>query len=413
MITTLLLLGATGDLARRYLYPALADLLARGLLPEGLRVVGAASERPSDEWAEALPTALPPDLASYRPVDLSDPASLADAIGATTDPVAVYLALPPATFPTAIRSLAELDLPAGSRIVLEKPFGDDEESAAALNELLATLELDVYRVDHALAMATTNRMLALRRANPVLEQLWNAPHVEQVEVLWEETIALEGRAGYFDQAGMLKDVLQNHMLQLLAVTAMAADGDDADDQSAGRLAVLRSAHTEPGARRARYTAGTLADGRPVPAYADEDGVDPDRDTETFVEVTIRLDDPRWDGTPFVLRAGKALGHDRKLVRLTFRGGSALEIGIDDPYDISLSWPTGSGEPVTLREAGGRDDLPAYAHVLLDVLGGTHAHAVSGAEAVEAWRVVAPVLAEWRAGATPLQEYPAGAEPPTT
>jgi glucose-6-phosphate 1-dehydrogenase len=406
MIPTLLLLGATGDLSRRYLLPALGALHQAGRLPGGFRVVGAAHTALDDEQFRRLAGgALPADTLAYRPVDLADPATLAAALDGTTGPVAAYLALPPGVFATTIESLSEVGLPPGSRIVVEKPFGDDADSAAALNALLAKACEDAYRVDHVLGMETTGNLVAIRRANPLLERIWTGEAVDAVEILWEETLGLEGRAAYFDRAGALKDMLQNHVVQLLALVGMDAPGDDGD-LPRRKLEVLRAVRVSA-SRRARYTAGTLADGREVPAYTDEDGVDPAHGTETFAEVVLSLDRERWSGTQFVLRTGKALAERRKLVRLHFRGGGLLEVGIDGPEEVVLRLPSAGRHVLELRGLPPGDGLPVYAHVLLDVLEGTSAFAVSGEVAEEAWRVVAPVLAAWEAGEVPLEEYRAG------
>jgi glucose-6-phosphate 1-dehydrogenase len=338
-------------------------------------------------------------------------ASVAAVLGPLTDPVAVYLALPPRVFLTAIESLGCVGLPPGSRVVVEKPFGDDLASARALNALLTTTGLDTYRVDHVLGMHTTQGLVALRRSSPVLDRMWSGAAVEQVEIRWEETLALEGRAGFFDATGALKDVVQNHVLQLLALVAMEvpADGDHALHQE--KLDALRSVGAPLHSRRARYRAGSLADGREVPAYTAEEGIDPDRGTETFAEVVFEVATPRWRGTRFALRAGKALARRRKLVALHFRGGGAFEIGIDGPDDVVARFPRGAGDPLELRAPSPGDGLPAYANVLLDVLRGTDAWSVSAAESEEAWRIVDPVVAAWDAGTVRLEEYPAGSAGP--
>jgi glucose-6-phosphate 1-dehydrogenase len=210
--------------------------------------------------------------------------------------------------------------------------------------------------------------------------------------------------------------MQNHMLQVLCVLAMEtpASSDEGEPRDA-RMAVLSAArilgddaatHT----RRARYTAGRIGD-RDVPAYADEEGVDPDRCTETFAEVQLVLDTPRWRGTRFVLRAGKALGERRKEAVVRFRGADSqpargyLRIGIDGPHDLELR--LSGGAPVTLTAPPPSSALPPYGHVLRDLLAGGSALSVRGDEAEEAWRVVDPVLAAWREGAVPLEEYAAG------
>lgn len=410
MISTLFLLGATGDLAKRFLLPALGALHAAGRLPEGFRVVGAARERLDDAGRRRLSgDRIPAGMLAYRPVDLGDPSSLAAALDETSEPVAAYLALPPSVFATTITSLGEAGLPAGSRIAVEKPFGDDAASAATLNALLARTGVDGYRVDHVLGMHTVHNLIAMRRGNPVLDRLWTSDSVEQIEILWEETLAIERRAGYYDEAGALKDVLQNHMLQLLALVGMESPAREVDPHER-KLEVLRATHVV-GSRRARYTAGTLADGRHAPSYVDEAGVDPTRCTETFVEVTLDVETPRWTDTRFVLRAGKALANRRKLVLLRLRGGGEIECGIDGPEDVVLRLRGAASNLLELRAPAPSDGLPPYAHVLLDILGGTSELSVGGGEAEQAWLVVAPVLAAWEAGHVPLGAYLPGSAGP--
>jgi glucose-6-phosphate 1-dehydrogenase len=411
MIRTLLLLGATGDLARRFVLPAVGRLANERRLPDGFRVVGAARTALDDAGMRRLAgDALPADMLTYRPVDLADPASLGVALGATTGAVAAYLALPPALFATTIGSLGEVGLPPGSRIVVEKPFGDDATSARELNTLLARIGVDGYRVDHVLGMETVHRLVAVRRENPILERLWNSDAVEQVEILWEETLALEGRAGYYDRAGALKDVLQSHMLQLLALVGMEPPADEGELHERKRH-VLEATRFAGHSRRARYTAGRLADGRKVPAYAAERGVDSARGTETFAEVAFRLAMPRWNGTRVVLRAGKALAQRRKLVLIRLRGGGEVEIGVDGPEDAVLRLAHAAGGRLELRAPAPNGGLAPYAHVLLDILHGTSALAVGADESEQAWRAVAPVLAAWEAGEVPLEEYAAGSAGP--
>lgn len=444
MIERLVLFGATGDLAGRYLLPALAALQAAGRLPGGFRVTGASRENMDDEAfrrsvreqleqhaAEVPATAREAVVRSlrYRPVDASDSESVASVIE-PDGPAAAYLALPPGLFPAAVTALARAGLPAGSRIVLEKPFGEDLESAIALNRLLAeTLgpagEQAVFRVDHVLGMATVQNLLTLRVANQFLDAMWTRDHVEQVEILWEETLALEGRADYYDRAGALKDVLQNHMLQLLALIAMEPpSGLEAHDLHDRKLEALRSVRPLTGAdvarrtRRARYAAGRLATGVDVPAYAEEDGVEAERETETFAEVALELDSARWAGTRFVLRAGKALSRSRKMAIVRFRPAgeeaSELRIGVDGPEDLNLHLTGGAPEsPARLRLSATPPglDLPAYGRVLLEVLNGGNTLSIRGDEAEQAWRIVTPVLAGWADGAVPLEEYPAGTAGP--
>ena len=444
MIEQLVLFGATGDLAGRYLLPGLAALEAAGRLPGGFTVTGAsrenmddvafqrsARERLEQHAADVPATARETVMRSlrYRPVDVADAESVASVIE-RSGPVAAYLALPPRLFPAAVTALGRVGLPAGSRIVLEKPFGEDLQSAIALNRLLSeTLgpagEQAIFRVDHVLGMATVQNLLTLRLANGFLDAVWNSDHVEQVEILWEETLALEGRSGYYDTAGALKDVLQNHMLQLLALIAMDPPaGLEAQDLHDRKLEALRSVRPLTRAdlartiRRARYTAGRLATGEDVPSYAEEDGVEPERETETFAEVTVELESARWAGTRFLLRAGKALSRRRKMAIVRFRPAgteaSELRIGVDGPEDLSLHLRGGAPEaPTRLRLSATPPgfDLPAYGRVLLDVLNGRSTLSIRGDEAEQAWRIVTPVLDGWAEGTVPLEEYPAGSAGP--
>jgi glucose-6-phosphate 1-dehydrogenase len=424
MIQRLVLFGATGDLAGRFLLPALAALRAAGELPDRFEIVAAATADLGDDgFREVAASSLAEhaadvesdvhrsivDTLHYRQADVTDTDAVAAALGAPDKPVAAYLALPPAVFPDAVRAIGAAGLAAGSRVALEKPFGADLASAVALNRLLAEVfgaraEEVVFRVDHLLGMATAQNLLAMRLANPVLEAVWRGAHVEQVEILWEETLALEGRAGYYDGAGALKDVVQNHMLQALCLVTMELPEEPGGQLHDRKVEVLRAVRPpEPRhTRRARYGAG-----RHVPAYVDEDGVDPQRCTETFAEIVLTLDSERWEGTRFVLRAGKALEQRRKMAILRFRGGGELRIGLDGPdnLELALRGLTLEGEPPATN-------LPPYGHVLRDVLSGGDALSVRGDEAEEAWRVVTPVLDAWAAGEVPLEEYPAGSAGPS-
>lgn len=378
--------------------------------------------------------------ARYCRFDLDEPATVAAAVGTGGgEPVGAYLALPPSLFSPALSALAQAELPAGSRIAVEKPFGEDLDSAVALNHQLSELagdagEAAVFRIDHVLGMATTHNLLGVRLANEALEPVWNGTHVEQIEVLWEETLGLEGRAGYYDRAGALKDVIQNHVLQILCLLAMeppAGLGEralrDAKVDVLHSVRPLRPADIPARTRRARYMAGRVGERR-VPAYADEEGVNPARGTETFAELVLELDSPRWEGTRFVLRAGKALSRRRKQAVLRFRPAGAayfdgetfaneLRIGVDGPHNIALDLASSTpGSPPQLVRLPLTGDpppaaLPAYANVLLEVLRGGSTLSVRSDEVEEAWRIVTPVLEAWASGRVPLEEYPAGSDGP--
>ncbi|MEU6747758.1 glucose-6-phosphate dehydrogenase [Spirillospora sp. NPDC046719] len=450
MIERLVVFGATGDLNARYLLPGLAALRAAGHLGDGFQLTCADRKEWDDEgfrgWAaeqlDRHASSSPADARSwvaratrFRRADATDPADLASLI-AGHGPVALYFALPPAVFPGAVTAVRGAGLPPGSRLVLEKPFGENLADAQELNRLLSEVvpEQAVFRVDHFLAMTTVQNLLGSRLANRVLEPLWNSAHIAEIEIVWDESLTLEDRAGYYDGVGALKDMVQNHLLQVLCLVAMepplSLSERDLRDRKIDVLRSVRPLTYEDvlrRTRRARYLAGRIGDRR-VPAYVDEDGVDPQGRTETFAEVELQLDSWRWSGTTFRLRTGKALENDRKEVAVRFRpvphlpfghSGEAvpnvLRFGLD-PESVTLAL-TGIGPgpqtltPLTMTAQMEPADLPAYGRLLLDVLRGDAALSIRGDEAEEAWRVLAPVMSAWSDDLVPLEEYPAGSSGP--
>ena len=451
MAARLIVLGATGDLTARYLMPAVAGLRQQGSLPLAGSVLGVGQEpwdtprfrRHIAERLERHAGHLPASAREatiaaldYCQADVTDPAQLRRVIGETGDPVVVYLALPPSVSGGVLRGLATMTLPRDSRIVIEKPFGHDLVSARALNDLIRPTfpEHSVFRIDHFLGKQTVQNVLGLRFANRVFEFLWNREHIERVEIIWDETVTLEGRAGYYDHAGALKDMVQNHLLQLLCLVAMEApvsfDERDFRDRKVDVLRAVRRFSPQQAALhtvRARYMAGRIGD-RDVPNYLDEPGVEPDRQTETFARVTLFIDNWRWAGVPFVLRTGKALAKDRNEIIVHFRpvphlpfekqspaanvlrlrlNPDRMELGVNingpgDPFDL---------ERVTMDSVLAQQGLPAYARLLLDILEGDAVLSIRGDEAEESWRIVEPILEAWAAGRVPLQEYPAGSTGP--
>jgi glucose-6-phosphate 1-dehydrogenase len=449
MIGRLVILGATGDLSGRYLLPGLAALAAARQLPGGFQLIGAGRDEWTDQdyrrWAAdrlsrhgaGLPVqAREAVVASARYVraDATDARAVGRAL-AGPGPLAAYLALPPALFPAAVSALHDAGLPARSTVVLEKPFGESLREAMALNRLLAsTLPEDaVFRVDHFLAMSTVQNILGTRLANRLLEPVWNSAHIEEVEIVWDETVALEGRAGYYDGVGALKDMVQNHLLQVLCLVAMeppVRSGErDLRDRKVDVLRSVRRFGEEDVARRtrrARYVAGRIGD-HSVPAYAEETGVDPALGTETFAQVELELESWRWSGTTFRLRTGKALRRDRAEVAVRFRNvphlpfdeaavpaPNVLRFGMD-PETLTLEL-TGTGHalgltPLTLRAGLEPAVLPAYGRLLLDVLNGDPTLSIRGDEAEESWRIVDPIVAAWSRDLVPLEEYAAGSDGP--
>ena len=444
-IGTLIILGAGGDLASRLLMPGLASLLAssRG---EEMQLIGVDRAPLTDaKWQTIVrkafagsPSALGEKVAKqsfYLQGDASSGTDLMRAINAATGRVAIYFALPPAVAALACAALADEKLPTGIVFALEKPFGTDLASAKALNRLLQRVlpEEQVFRVDHFLGKSTVLNLLGLRFANRIFEPLLSAQNVSHVEIVFEEALALEGRAGYYDKAGALIDMIQSHLLQVLALATMEPPSSvSSEDLRGGMAQALRATRpwvkngTE--SRRARYTAGKIGR-RMLPAYATEPGVDPARQTETLAEMTVAVDTWRWEGVPFVLRSGKAIGDPRQELIFTFRDVPHLPTGFkgpsrqaklrvgfnpaqltvdivtngrDDPFD--LEWDT-------LLSEFAPSELQTYGEVLAELLNGDPTLSVRGDVAEECWRIVSPVIAAWKKNAVPLDTYPAGSSGP--
>lgn len=443
--TTLVIFGAGGDLTSRLLLPALGQLLTREP-SRVVRLIGADREDWTDADLEKVVRAsfatMDADAAAsrvettYRKTDITEPDDLRALLKECTGQVALYFAVPPAIAAASVAAMTPDMLPAGAMLVMEKPFGTDEASARALNRTLTALvpESQVFRVDHFLGRSTTLNLLGARFANRILEPLWSAESIESVSIVYDERLGLEGRAGYYDSAGALVDMIQSHLLQVLAVLAMEepATLDEIDFREATG-AVLRATSVwddDPVAssRRARYTAGSVA-GEDKPSYVDEPGVDPARETETLAEATFEVRNARWAGVPFRLRSGKALGEPATEIVVRFRPVRHIPAGLTGSADgailrfslgpdrMSLELNLNAAEDpfelerATLSAELGEGALKAYAEVLSGVLDGDPLLAVRGDAAEQCWRIVAPILKAWREGTVPLEEYPAGSAGP--
>lgn len=451
-VRTLLILGASGDLAGRLLLPGLARLLGAGRA-SGLRLAGAGGPGYSQEkWQQRVTQACEAAQAHatdaggaelraiardthFTELDVTRPGELAKLVGSLQGPVALYFALPPAVSQKACEALVPGELPETTLLVMEKPFGSNQESAQDLNRTLIRLvpEENIHRVDHFLGKGTVFNILGLRFANHLLEPLFTAEHVEKMEIFYDEELALEGRAGYYDGAGALRDMIQSHLLQILGLLTMNApatlkERDVRDHLGSVLRATALAGKPADSTRRARYTAGT-SKGRPVPDYAAEAGVEPARKTETLAEVTLNVNNSRWAGVPFILRAGKALGTARKEAIITFRPVSHLPTGFkgtDEPTRLRIGFGpdtlsldldvNGPGDlytldRVTLTAELNSPDLLPYGEVLLGVLSGDPTLSVRGDTAEECWRIVDPILGAWARDAVPLAEYAAGGNGP--
>ncbi|WP_144797549.1 glucose-6-phosphate dehydrogenase [Microbacterium paludicola] len=443
--TTLVIFGSTGDLTSRLLLPALGQLLT--VAPERrIRVIGVGTadwtaeqqqKVVRDSFAAAdAEAALECVEVEYRRADITVAAELKKILKDLDGQVALYFAVPPAVAAAACEAMTPEMLPDGVMLALEKPFGTDEESAAALNRRLTALvdEKQVFRVDHFLGKSTTLNLLGARFANRLLEPLWSAESIESVSIVYDEKLGLEGRAGYYDGAGALVDMLQSHLLQVLAVVAMEqpATIGEADLREA-TSAVLRATRVwgdDPttSSRRARYTAGSI-DGVDKPSYVDEPGVEPERRTETLAAATFEVRNARWTGVPFTLRSGKAIGDPAREVVVRFKAvrhvpdglrGSAdgavvrFSLGPDRmSLDLNLN---GAGDPLVLERATlsadlGPGQLMAYAEVLSCILDADAMLSVRGDAAERCWAIVQPILDAWANDEVPLDEYVAGSRGP--
>ena len=448
MIDTLLLFGATGDLAQRYLFPSLAHLLRDGLLPAGFRVVALGRTEHDDagfaDWlrsritddAEQAPLEALLERVRYHAVDLTDPDGVADALSGYADrPCVSYLSTPPDLFANGCRALKAAGLlEPPSRLVLEKPIGHDLASAREIDATLkANLdESRIFRIDHYLGKAPVQNLLALRFGNTLLEAVWHNRWIESVHILVAETAGVDGREGYYANYGALRDMVQNHMLQLLALIAMeppsALDADSIRDEKRKVLRALRPMAPGEAAMdsvRGRYGSGVV-DGRAVPAF------NYDGEVETFVALRAWIDNWRWAGVPFHLVTGKRMPTRNTEVVVTFRpvthwlfdrprrdraSPNRLSMRLQPAETIELDLMGSLAAP----EFGSMELQPleldltmtqpkrriAYERLILDALNGNQTLFVRDDEVTAAWRWIDSISDAWQASGEAVQAYPAG------
>jgi len=461
-ISTLVLFGATGDLARRMLLPSLYGLDSDGLLPDGLRIIGTARTDLDDagfrERAEAaLKEHLPEGFYSagiaerflsrlhYVPLDITQPDSfgrLAQTIGDPCHGVGIFLSTAPSLFKPTIDGLEAAGLACPTvRMALEKPLGTDLETSREINDAVAAAfpEDRTFRIDHYLGKETVQNLLALRFANLLFEPLWNSAHIDHVQISVAETVGLEGRADYYESSGALRDMVQNHMLQLLALVAMEPPSDfNATAVRDEKVKVLRAlrritdADAEANTVTGQYGRGAI-DGEPVPGYAEEVGRD--SGTETFVAIKAHIDNWRWKGVPFYLRTGKRMPQRDTEIFIQFkdvpysifasRGATTrpnkLVIGLQPEETISLhlmsKTPGLDRQGVRLREIPLDIGLAnafseyrrriAYERLLLDLIEGDPTLFVRRDEVEAQWAWIDRIRAAWAdKGVTP-RSYAAG------
>jgi glucose-6-phosphate 1-dehydrogenase len=466
---TFVVFGASGDLARRKLLPALLQLSRERLLHPETAVVGFARRAMSDEefrgeLAQVARERGVPDAEWQRFArsvfyragvfeNGKDYAAIRSFLEGMERERGVpgnriyYMATPPAAFPVIFDNLGRHGLArppregAWTRVIVEKPFGHDLASARALNATIHGCfeERQVFRIDHYLGKETVQNILVLRLANGIFEPLWNSRYVDHVQITVAETIGVEGRAGYYEQAGVLRDMLQNHMLQLLALTAMEPPARfDADSVRDEKAKVLRSMEPltrgEVGQRtvRGQYAAGSVA-GEPAPGYREEPGVAIGSSVETYLAVRLEVDNWRWAGIPFYLRSGKRLAKRATEIAIAFHRpphalfrsmgcgpieSNVLRLRIQPDEGISFSFGTKAPgwalriQPVRMDfnylTSFGADPPEAYERLLLDCNLGDSTLFAREDEVELAWERVDAIAAAWReTGQPPLIPYPAG------
>ena len=457
----LLLFGATGDLARRKLLPSLCALDADDLLPPDLRIIATARSDLSDAgYRDMARTALEEFLAedrraeierfldrlSYQPLDattLDGFVELAGKVDCSGSGLAIFLSTAPSLFGPTIAGLEHAGLTGENvRIGLEKPLGTDLASSCAINDAVSAAfpEDRIFRIDHYLGKETVQNLLALRFANILFEPIWNSNYIEHVQITVAETVGLEGRVGFYDDAGALRDMVQNHMLQLLSLVAMeppsSFDATAVRDEKVKVLRALRpvdAAETVTG----QYRAGAIA-GEAVPGYDEELGKT--SSTETFVAIKAHLDNWRWKGVPFYLRTGKRLPQRVTEILVKFAcvphsifegGGAAMQpnhllIGIQPEENITLSLmakvPGLDEEGVRLREVPLAIAMPdafseahrriAYERLLLDLVKGDQTLFVRRDEVEAQWQWIDAIRAEWEENSVTPKTYTAGSWGPS-
>jgi len=470
---TIIIFGASGDLTARKLIPALYHLCREKQLPSPFRIIGFARREKSDAvWRQELRTALD-QFSRIKPVeesvwrefsanvsycqgDISDPAAyekLAATIAGGSDErlrsnLLFYLAISPSQFAGAVEQLHRVKLlgkdgesGGQQRVVVEKPFGHDLASARQLNAELTRFahEKQIFRIDHYLGKETVQNILMFRFSNSIFEQLWNRQCVDSVQITVGEKLGVGGRGGYYEEAGALRDMVQNHLLQVLALMAMeppvSLEAESIRDEKVKLLKSIRtfepdqvSAHVV----RGQYAAGEI-DGQPRPAYRQEPKVKPDSTVETFVAMRLRIDNWRWSNVPFYLRTGKNLPLSASEVRVQFRptpnvlfaaqcgpklDANALTLRLQPNEGISLRF-NGKvpGNSVQLRPVRmhfsydaefGAYTPEAYERLLLEAIAGDATLFIRRDEVETAWGIVDPIRQSWEGRAlTDKEYYPAG------
>jgi glucose-6-phosphate 1-dehydrogenase len=461
----LVVFGASGDLTHRKLLPALERLSRRRLLPAAFAIVGVARTELSDEqfrelMIEAVPNAGPGwgeivKNSRYVAGEYDNPATF-DNLRAQLDEIdeqlgtggtrTYYMATVPDVFEMVAAALGKVGLNqpnnsgASVRLVIEKPFGRDLASARELDAALHNVfeESQIYRIDHYLGKETVQNVLALRFANAIFEPLWSRNYIDHVQITVAESLGVERRGGFYEKAGALRDIVQNHVMQVLSLTLMEPPGSvDAQGIRDEKVKALRSVVVPTrqdvldDVVRAQYDSG-WSEGQAVPGYRQEEGVDPHSQTETFVAMKLRVDNWRWAGVPFYIRTGKRLPKRLTEVALQFKSVPHLPFSASESRGLhpnALVMRIQPDEGVTLRfgakvpgqafqvrdvlmdfsyGAAFLEEAPdAYERLLLDAMVGDPTLFIRSDEVDQAWQIVDPIIDTWTSGGAPLHGYAAG------
>jgi glucose-6-phosphate 1-dehydrogenase len=458
--------GATGDLTLRKLLPALYYRFREGQMPPEARIFGAARSNLSDDafrdrarqalskhvMAEALEPATVDAFLQrvfYVPIDGANPDSDWSAMRDALDDARVrvfYLATSPDLYGAICRNLKAAGLITDqARVVLEKPIGRDLISARKINDDVGAVfaETQTFRIDHYLGKETVQNLLALRFANSIFERLWTSDVIDHVQITVGETVGVEGRAGYYDHSGAMRDMVQNHLVQLLCLIAMeppvSLDADRVRDEKLKVLRALRPIAAHEAAThtvRGQYAAGAV-DGKPVPGYLADLGGDVPSQTETFVALKAEVQTWRWANVPFYLRTGKRLPQkvseiviqfraqpfsifpaeigetqpNRLIIRLQPEEGMRLEVMTKEPGPGGLRLrPTGLD--ISFEKAFGLRYADAYERLLMDTVRGNATLFMRRDEVEAAWSWAVPILEAWAARPEPPRPYPSGSWGPT-